>query len=224
MDHQTSPYTRWSTVALVGSNMVPLVGVFFYGWDVFTLMLLFWFENVLIGVFNVLRMIACTPGSIVANASKFFFVPFFTVHYGGFCFGHGLFVFALFAPDAYANFGDSPVAYLELIPELFADPVTRYAILGLIASHGLSFVMNYLVGGEYRRTNISALMIRPYGRIVLLHIVLIFGGFLAMATGEKRFALVLLVVIKIGMDILAHRVEHKNRFRVEDEEPAAGMS
>jgi hypothetical protein len=44
--------------------------------------------------------------------------------------------------------------------------------------------------------------------VVVLHLVIIGGGFAAMALGEPIAALVLLVVLKIVVDIAAHRREH----------------
>ena len=48
-----------SNEAIVLSNLIPLWGVLFRGWDVFAIMLLFWLENLVIGVFN-----ACRIGSV----------------------------------------------------------------------------------------------------------------------------------------------------------------
>jgi len=41
---------------------VPLVGVLFLGWTLFATLLLFWLENVTVGVFSVLQMLAARPG------------------------------------------------------------------------------------------------------------------------------------------------------------------
>jgi 4-hydroxybenzoyl-CoA reductase subunit beta len=48
-------------LALIAANLVPLAGVFLFGWEVFPLLLLFWFENVIIGFFNALKMLFATP-------------------------------------------------------------------------------------------------------------------------------------------------------------------
>ncbi|MES1203719.1 MAG: DUF6498-containing protein, partial [Pseudomonadota bacterium] len=51
-------------------NAIPVFGVLFGGWSAFALMLLYWLENVIIGVFNVARMIASGvaqgPGGVAA--------------------------------------------------------------------------------------------------------------------------------------------------------------
>ncbi|MGI9258603.1 MAG: DUF6498-containing protein, partial [Gammaproteobacteria bacterium] len=72
----------------------------------------------------------------------------------------------------------------------------------------ISFFFNYIGEGEYRNARIASLMSRPYGRVVILHIVILVGGGISMALGEPAFALVLLVVLKIAVDLAGHRWDH----------------
>ena len=48
-------------IALITVNLFPVFGVLFWEWDVFPIMLVYWSENVIIGFYNVLRMIVCPP-------------------------------------------------------------------------------------------------------------------------------------------------------------------
>jgi hypothetical protein len=88
-------------------------------------------------------------------------------------------------------------------------PGIKYALLGLALSHVISLVVNYIVRGEYRRVGVQELMFRPYGRIVVLHLTIIFGGMLLMFTGLKGAAIALLVALKLGMDLKAHLKERE---------------
>src|SRR4051812_39197593 len=54
-DYKTSAYV------LIAANALPLFGVLFLGWDAFSIVLLYWTENVVIGAINVLKMITCAP-------------------------------------------------------------------------------------------------------------------------------------------------------------------
>src|SRR5262249_13770895 len=96
---------RWdiSTAALVVANATPLFCVLVLHWQVFPLLLLYWLENVVVGIFNVLRMAVADPHDPGSWIGKLFMIPFFCVHYGMFCFVHGIFVFALFGG---AKFGE----------------------------------------------------------------------------------------------------------------------
>ncbi len=76
-------------VALLAANTIPLFGVLFLGWDAFYIVLLYWTENLVIGFYNVLKMVFAAVPHPVAHMGKLFIIPFFIVHYGGFTAVHG---------------------------------------------------------------------------------------------------------------------------------------
>jgi hypothetical protein len=59
-----------SVVALVLANLVPLAGVFIFHWEVFPLLFLFWLENVVIGILNVLKMLFASPGFLLKTQAN----------------------------------------------------------------------------------------------------------------------------------------------------------
>jgi len=192
-----------SLITLVLANLWPLVGVLFFHWTVFSVVLLFWLENVIVGVFNVGRMwMAGAPGP-GGPVQKVFLIPFFLVHYGMFTAIHGMFVFALFA---------GPLGTDTFDPDHMGRMVVESGVLPpaiiLAVSHGYSFAVNYLGSGEFRTTTLQHLMTQPYTRVVILHVVIMFGGFVVMALGSPAPALALLVALKIGIDARAHLREH----------------
>src|SRR2546429_5557104 len=85
-----------SVIALVAANLVPLVGVFVFRWEGFPLLFLFWLENIVVGVSNVLKMLFAAPRDVARWAGKLFVIPFFCVHYGGFTFVDGALLIAFF--------------------------------------------------------------------------------------------------------------------------------
>lgn len=193
---------RSSAIVLLLANSFPLFGVWFFDWSIFDVVFLYWAENVVIGVINILRMAVANPqpvdqGSLqlamrrASGGAKFFLIPFFAVHYGMFCYGHQIFLVDLF--------GDG-----RSLMDVLADSVIWLGIAGIAASHLYSFVTNFLMAGEYRRTDAKALMIRPYGRIVVLHVTIIIGSFLYQALGEPILLLLVLIVIKTLMDLKQH--------------------
>ncbi|MDZ7705575.1 MAG: DUF6498-containing protein [Trueperaceae bacterium] len=195
--------------ALVGANLLPLVGVLLFDWSLFAVMLLYWAENGVIGVFNVVKMLAASRGGWFGSlGERLFLVPFFTVHYGGFWLVHGVFVFSLFGSGTQLTgsgpFGvDLGAARQALGGDLWI------ALLSLVASHGVSFVLNFVGDGEFRQVTPSEMMFKPYGRVVILHVTIILGGFVVMALGEPIAALLLMVALKIGVDVAAHLREHR---------------
>jgi hypothetical protein len=80
--------------------------------------------------------------------------------------------------------------------------------LGLVVSHGVSFVQNFLLAGEYKKTSLKEEMGAPYSRIVVLHIAIIAAGVPVMLLGSPAPLLVVLVGLKLAMDIRLHNREH----------------
>jgi hypothetical protein len=189
-----------SLIALMLANLWPLVGVVFFGWTTFSVLLLFWLENVIVGCFNVGRMWTAADG----EGGKWAIIPFFIVHYGMFTAIHGVFVIAIFAGDL-GDYWLSPALVRRMVGDTGIGP----AALALAASHGYSFFMNYLRGGEYRTATLKTLMAQPYTRVVVLHITIIFGGFLIVSLGQPMAALALLVVLKTAIDGAAHLRERR---------------
>lgn len=196
-----------SALVLIGANLIPLYGVIELGWPVFPILLLFWLENVVIGILNATRMLLADPRDIALWASKLFMVPFFCVHYGLFTAIHGTFVIQLFGGNSYRHI-DHGLWPIESASRAIVDYQLGWAVLILATSHLFSLFWNYLGRGEYKRAAITELMQRPYRRVVMLHLTIILGGGITMALGSPVWGLVLLIALKIGFDLRAHIKEH----------------
>jgi hypothetical protein len=203
-----------SVLVLVAVNLLPLGGVLFYGLTVFAVMVLFWAENVVIGILNVAKML--TLYKLRGDPLALGVAIFFAMHYGIFTGVHGMFVFTLFGPDEY---GSGDLSTVDAGFGVFAIP-----LLALIASHTLSFLFNFLWQKEYMVVTANELMIRPYSRVIALHMTILCGGFLVMLLGAPVFALVLLILIKIGIDVAAHVHEHRSLQARIVAEPAPGTA
>ncbi|HUL49120.1 MAG TPA: DUF6498-containing protein [Gemmatimonadales bacterium] len=204
-------------IALLASNALPIAGVLLLGWKVFPLVLLYWLENVVVGGYTVAKLLTAQPDQPVDWLAKIFLVPFFIFHFGMFTYGHGVFVLSLFGPKIGHSFD-----LWASVPSVIRDNNLGWATASLVLSHGFSFYSNYLRNGEYRRASLSVLMTQPYSRIVVLHLTVLFGGWIVMALGSPIYALVLLVVIKTVADMRAHRAERR-RFAARPELATAGV-
>ncbi|MBI4139122.1 hypothetical protein HY479_03155 [Candidatus Uhrbacteria bacterium] len=185
-----------SVVSLVVANAVPLFGVLYGGWDLYTIFMLYWVESAVIGFYNILKFTKFKGGL------KFFLIPFFLLHYGAFMAAHLVFLTAFFAPGA-GSFESFP-----LKPILAALWETAPAIVGLFVSHGVSFATNFIGKQEYLRVTEQQVMEAPYSRIVIMQVSIIFGGLLFQVFGLPVYALGLLIVLKTGVDVVAHLRQH----------------
>jgi len=218
---------RPSAFVLILANLIPVAGVLLFDWNVATILVLYWAESVVIGILNVLRMICCQSDNILqglplpggqslpkevstamtqgmprvsVNSIKFFLVPFFTVHYGGFCFGH-LSLLLVFSSGGLAPLG---IASSKLDPW---EPSFLIAVAAIFFSHLLSFFTNYIGNDEYKRASLFVLMFRPYGRIITMQIAIIFGAAFVMFFGSPLPMLLILIAAKIVIDLRLHGKE-----------------
>src|SRR5437667_1139772 len=140
-------WQRPSVIALVAANLVPLVGVFVFRWEVFPLLFLFWLENIVVGVSNVLKMLFAAPRDPARWAAKLFFIPFFCVHYGGFTAVHGALVIAFFGGGLKDQRGLVPS--VDALYKLVTQNHLARALLALAVSHASSFGHNQPWRGVY---------------------------------------------------------------------------
>ncbi|MFA6427316.1 MAG: DUF6498-containing protein [Candidatus Magasanikbacteria bacterium] len=185
-------------ISLIISNLLPLAGVLFFRWDIATILFMYWFENIVIGICNCIKMakaqgktMTTVEGVSKPDPDKRFFIAFFLFHYGFFTLGHGIFVFTFFGiPDA-------GVLFIFL------------SIISLFVSHGVSYIRNFINKGEYKKVSPKLLFIQPYKRIVIIHLTILLGGGITTITGNSLTALIILIGLKISLDIFFHKLEHK---------------
>jgi Family of unknown function (DUF6498) len=166
-------------------NAIPLAGVIWFGWDVFEVLLLYWFENVAIGVAHAARMEICTRTNALANGKST--TAFFMMHYGIFTAVHGVFVFVFFGVIG-GGFGKLTVD--------FAWPVA-----GIIAWQVIYLVIDGLRSERFKGRTPDDMMFEPYPRVFALHTTVIAGGWLLMELGTPVWALAVLVGVKSAFDV-----------------------
>ena len=219
-----------TAILLVLFNLVPLAGVLWWGWQLQTILVLYWLESGVIGVLNVPRLAlargapdraAASGPARIGTAAKIFLIPFFIVHYGLFWLVHGVFVLvlpvvaALVSPAGRAETvtggAPSPLSDVGLGAGLGAgldwgDVVAGAVAMGLF--HLISFVYWDVVRREYEHTSPEAQMFAPYRRVVVLHLTILGGAFLVGLTGQPIAALTILVILKTLLDLRAHVGAH----------------
>lgn len=193
----------WPALAgAIGFNLIPIIGVLFWQWSAFALIFLYWLENVAIGGRTLLSMLACGlsrgPVSLAASA---FTGAFFTAHFGLFCFVHGVFVVSLFGDGGGpALESDGLFDLAGLIAALFASQSNLvFGFASILGWQAVQFIL-FLARGEAARASVTALMGAPYPRIVVLHVTIIFGGMLLMASGWPLMGVVALALFKTAYD------------------------
>ncbi len=189
----------FAILSLILVNLIPIYGVLFQGWDIGMVLHLYWAETVIIGFYAILKL------PFVAGWSSIALIPFFCVHFGLFMFVHAAFL-GQFTSEEGMTF-----APWDVIPKQLGalKPHWSFVLGAMFASHGISFVLNFLRGKEAQNLSTFDVMTRAYLRVVAMHVALIFGGFFVMTVGGASGVLVILVLIKIAFDLYAHTKEHR---------------
>lgn len=198
-----------SSLLLIFSNLVPLIGAVFFRWDISSIIFLYWLESSVIGLSNVAKMITIIHYSpyqrftfnpnlqLMLPTLPFVYglipIPFFLFHFGGFMLVHGIFL-----------------AILGLVKLTGPEAVfgIMIAYLSMIISHGVSFYTNFISKKEFLRTSLAQQMFQPYGRVMVMHFTIFLIGAFLFINNSSIAQIILLVVMKTIVDLLSHLKEH----------------
>lgn len=194
-----------SSTVLVISNLIPLFGTLFYEWNAPQIIIAYWVENLVIGYFTMLK-IPLSEGLTVANITlndihvskipKEKITTFFIMHYSIFCLAHGIMIYAFFLKEVSFNqIGLSSVLLMTT---------------SIFISHLISYRTNFIEKREYLNISPSQQMIKPYSRIMIMHLVVILAGNIAENSGYALMSVVMLILLKTAVDLGSHILEHKN--------------
>ena len=199
-----------SNYVLLAANFVPLVGVLFYDWNLILVLALFWIENLIIGFFNLSKMVVL--GVFRRDLHAIFLCGFFIIHYGAFCSAHGLLLSDIlnfpvmsveqafgFQFDNLANLFLSAAAVCLSFIQAFS-PMIYLGLTALVLSHLVSFIENFVLRGEIFKLKVDQLLMRPYSQIIVMHIGLLFGALAFQHLGSPIWLLVTIVLAKITVD------------------------
>jgi hypothetical protein len=190
--------TDKSVVVLLLSNLFTIMVAVYQQWDVYFLMWVYWGQSVVIGCFNVHRILDLkrfsTAGFRINNRpveptpeTQRRTAVFFAMHYGFFHLGYLVFLTIGTGTD-----GGFPVVSVVLCIGVF------------FVNHWFSYRYNREQEQD-RVPNIGSIMFFPYIRIIPMHLTLIAG----MAVfGDSTGALVVFLLLKTAADVAMHVIEH----------------
>ena len=201
---------------LIAANLLPVAGVWEWGWSPKEVFLVYCLETILIGIFNLFKLGLVTAirkedtwynGGGSSQQSGFLFIFFFLFHYGFFvAIQMGIF-FSVSGIGAGHDIGF--FNFFFQLPELMSR--NSWYLLGtFIFCYLYKTIIDFVVSGEYKTISMSRLMFQPYGRIFIQQFTVILGSaFLSFGAG-KIFILIF-ALIKIYFEILLDLNRYINR-------------
>jgi hypothetical protein len=184
---------------LLAGNALTLGLALWQGASVASLLWPFWFQSLVIGVFNFRRMRALRAfstrgmsdggGKRIAEteAGKRSTGNFFLGHYGGFHLAYLLFLAAFAMPQ--------PEEWRFILPAMLALVLVQARV------H-----RDQVAADVAARPSLTLMMLAPYLRVLPMHLILIVGAVMA-PTGAM--ALALTVVLKTLADLATHEIERR---------------
>lgn len=210
-----TPHTRQrhpsllALVLIVLTNAIPAVGLLWLGWDAGQLLVLFWCESVIVGLFTLPRIVTAQgidpptirKGVVMPNdvpLNPIAGVVTFVLNYGAFCVVHGMFLNRMVLPDDDSFGFVNPVHMVERFLDRsgFAP-----ALVVIAATQLLLLATNWFLPGTYRVSGRRTEMSRPYVRVVALHLGVMFGGWMLFSAGAPGQALLILCAVKAAMEL-----------------------
>jgi hypothetical protein len=194
-----------SSAILILSNLVPLAGILFWGWDTFVLLCLYCLETAVIGFWTIARAATMSRdrGSATGRgiAGTLALAGFFTVHAGIFMSVHMLFIYSLFAGPWAGRIHDAR----DFIRLIVIGKDLWIPLLALFVGQGAIFIndaVNRFVFAKTPRTGTDTgeIMGGFYKRIVIMHVAILGGAFVTEAIGTAA-PLIILVMLKIAIEI-----------------------
>lgn len=178
-----------AVIAAVLGNLIPVYGVIALGWNASQILILYWVENVILGILTLARIRKVAEG----KQGGCFLGGFFVVHYGAFCAGHLVFALVLvhdFDP-AFPGLGAT-----------LGQPSVFWACVAIFGLNLFTQLREWWWPGLWRDGDIRFEMIKPYGRIVVMHLTVLFGAWLMVLTDAPVGAILLLCLLKAALELL----------------------
>ncbi|MFO1506739.1 MAG: DUF6498-containing protein [Lysobacterales bacterium] len=184
-------------------NAVPVIGILHYGWSAANVLVLYWFENLLIAIATTIRLVVhrnltrkrgywrvATLEGVTLNDQpvKAGIIGGYAMKAFGFTLAHGVFVVVLLVILA-QNYGDQPIWQVAPRQVLHgAIVVAAMVAVGLVADLATIRWWSFAA--------MKAFATGQFGRIAVLHLAIIFGMFAMAATGSPFSVVFVLIGLK----------------------------
>jgi hypothetical protein len=207
---------NFPVISLIFANVVTIVLAVIGGWDLATVLFVYWAQSIIIGIFSVISLLGADTAALQADLQKPIderggsekissrFVWFYKCMLAGFfCLHYGLFHWGYYAFIVESGlFGTVN----------FADP-NLWLSCGLFFANHLYSHITYRHKGPKDYRYVNEQFFTPYRRIIPMHMTIIFGSIVIFALEvfgiiSTMPVLVLFLLLKTYSDITAHLIKH----------------
>lgn len=207
----------WSRLGLVAANLMPILGVLFLGWDLLSVLLLYWLENLMLCGLALLRIFSRFGLAAIGTALTFLliFIVLAASHMAVIVvLAEALGQAGANAPDV-SQAADAPLfSALGMIYQgglswiLLERPQLLFVALpALLASQVFSHWQGPMLAADQLSTSAVGLARHALSHVIVLHIALLLGTAViaALRVFDLLPVLVLLVLFKLWFDLRSHQ-------------------
>lgn len=194
-------------VGIMVASLLPLAGVIFFNWDLKSVMLIYWLESLISGAFVALKLYIRPPWHPGLLFARIFVLSFYLLFWLGFVVAHLLVILVLFHPGGPEAF-EFPDRFEAFITMVFAEWMLLPAAI-LLLTYGWQFIRDWLLAAGWQRVSELRLLGGLLGRVIVIHIILVVGGYVVLTFGQPLILLFMLIAAKLGMDLLAEFISRR---------------
>jgi len=188
-----------------------LMVVLFFGYaDPFTIVMAYFIESIVIGLFNFLKMLfSSKEKNKNSDTSIVFKCFFFLIHYSFFIFVQSVFVFAMFS-NTDKNISE-PFNVIENFSYAFTMDGFGLTIGVMTCMLILDFFITYVLPKTYKHVGAEDLFFKPYLRVVIQQFTVLFALFLVLITGLDVFVAAVLILLRLLVDLAGVYITSSDR-------------
>jgi hypothetical protein len=193
----------WKVFSLIGfiavNAVLPIGGLFFLDWNLYEIAVLYWTENLIIGVFMVMQLLGADAGSLDNDKKLFGAIPALLVYFP-LCLGQVILIQFLFQKmRTDIPFEGWPVGWYAIADLLhMAFIQMMWPAIAMVANYSFVYVRDYIQAGECFRATVGRLTFIPIIRLIMMQVLVMAG----LALKKSDSSLLPLFAIMIGLKIL----------------------
>lgn len=213
-------------------TVFPLVGILFLSWDWRQVIVLYWLENIAIGIATIIRLVSVKNDTPIrtrdesssevtltlndkpidesAPGTKFAMAGFFAFHYGLFTLVHGIFVIILVS----GVFMRSGIFNAATTQGVGLDIGGLFMTWLIVTIGQIIVVWRQRSAPSSAQQSLVAIMVAPYKRIIVLHLAIIAGAWLIMTLQlPSATAIILIVIHAVATSGLIKKLSKSQRYQ-----------
>jgi Family of unknown function (DUF6498) len=195
-----------SDIFLIVANLIPVIGVWFWDWSPASVFIVYCFETIIVGFFNLVKLGIATAirktdtwynGSSQTTVSGLLFMFFFVAHYGLFVTIQMSLFFGISGLADQYNL--SFFNFFYKWPQLITSD-TLIMLSVFVASYGFRVIKDFIISGDYKTMPMGLIMFQPYLRIFIQQVTVIAGSFFLQFGAGKIFILIF-AMVKVAFEV-----------------------